>query len=87
MDSVVDEYQYISDARITFLGKIEAIILAVSCFVFFFELFFIVPRLVLALRKASSDLGAIKAESETETKQWLVSVKKYTKMKKGMLRS
>jgi flagellar biosynthesis/type III secretory pathway M-ring protein FliF/YscJ len=87
MDSVVDENQYISDARITFLGKIEAIILAVSCFVFFFVLFFIVPSLVLALRKSSSELDAIKAESESEIKQWRVSVKEYTKIKKGMLRS
>jgi hypothetical protein len=83
MHAIVEEYQHISDARIAYIVTIMAVILGVSCFVFFLELFFIVPRLILALSEASSKLNAGKAEAETT--EWKASAKKYAKMKKSIM--
>jgi hypothetical protein len=75
MDEIVDRYQEISDDQIARLVIIETIILGIIGLVFLIELIFIIPKLILSLRKAR--LG-LKNDSSAEKQD------KYSKMKKCM---
>jgi hypothetical protein len=80
MNAIVNEYQFIADDRIDALIIIEAVFLGIACLVFLLELTIVVPKVLLALRKAGREL-----KDEAESAEKMARTKNYSKMKKGKL--
>jgi hypothetical protein len=78
MDDIVSEYQAISDEHIDSMVFVEALILVISCFVFFIELAVVGTFIIRAVIRTHNEL-----QDEPDSDHKTIQTKKYKKMKKG----